>query len=45
MNERFTVRLRKAVHVFCAGHFITLTADLTAAAVYILLRSGRLLAG
>lgn len=28
MNERFTVRLRKAVHVFCAGHFITLTDDL-----------------
>ncbi len=27
-NERFTVRLRKAVHVFCAGHFITLTDDL-----------------
>ena len=28
MNERFQVRLRKAVHVFCAGHFITLTDDL-----------------
>ena len=28
MNERFTVRLRKAVHVFCAGHFITLTDEL-----------------
>lgn len=28
MHERFTVRLRKAVHVFCAGHFITLTDDL-----------------
>ena len=28
MNERFSVRLRKAVHVFCAGHFITLTDDL-----------------
>jgi 6-pyruvoyltetrahydropterin/6-carboxytetrahydropterin synthase len=28
MNERFHVRLRKAVHVFCAGHFITLTDDL-----------------
>ena len=28
MNERYTVRLRKAVHVFCAGHFITLTDDL-----------------
>ena len=27
MNERFSVRLRKAVHVFCAGHFITLTDD------------------
>ena len=27
-NERFAVRLRKAVHVFCAGHFITLTDDL-----------------
>ena len=27
-HERFTVRLRKAVHVFCAGHFITLTDDL-----------------
>jgi 6-pyruvoyltetrahydropterin/6-carboxytetrahydropterin synthase len=28
MNERFSVRLRKAVHVFSAGHFITLTDDL-----------------
>ena len=28
MNERFEVRLRKAVHVFCAGHFITLTDTL-----------------
>jgi len=28
MNERYTVRLRKAVHVFCAGHFITLTDEL-----------------
>jgi 6-pyruvoyltetrahydropterin/6-carboxytetrahydropterin synthase len=28
MNERFQVRLRKAVHVFCAGHFITLTDDI-----------------
>lgn len=28
VDERFTVRLRKAVHVFCAGHFITLTDDL-----------------
>jgi 6-pyruvoyltetrahydropterin/6-carboxytetrahydropterin synthase len=27
-QERFQVRLRKAVHVFCAGHFITLTDDL-----------------
>ena len=27
MNERFEVRLRKAVHVFSAGHFITLTDD------------------
>jgi 6-pyruvoyltetrahydropterin/6-carboxytetrahydropterin synthase len=27
-DERFVVRLRKAVHVFCAGHFITLTDDL-----------------
>ena len=27
-DERFTVRLRKAVHVFCAGHFITLTDEL-----------------
>jgi 6-pyruvoyltetrahydropterin/6-carboxytetrahydropterin synthase len=26
--DRYTVRLRKAVHVFCAGHFITLTDDL-----------------
>jgi 6-pyruvoyltetrahydropterin/6-carboxytetrahydropterin synthase len=28
MSERFHVRMRKAVHVFCAGHFITLTDDL-----------------
>lgn len=28
MNDRYSVRLRKAVHVFCAGHFITLTDDL-----------------
>jgi 6-pyruvoyltetrahydropterin/6-carboxytetrahydropterin synthase len=28
MNERFQVRMRKAVHVFCAGHFITLTDDI-----------------
>lgn len=28
MPERFTVRLRKAVHVFCAGHFITLNDTL-----------------
>lgn len=27
-DERFTVRLRKAMHVFCAGHFITLTDDI-----------------
>lgn len=27
-NERFQVKLRKAVHVFCAGHFITLADDL-----------------
>lgn len=26
--ERYTVRMRKAVHVFSAGHFITLTDDL-----------------
>ncbi len=26
--DRYTVRLRKAVHVFCAGHFITLADDL-----------------
>lgn len=26
--ERYSVRLRKAVHVFCAGHFITLTDTL-----------------
>ena len=26
-TERFHVRLRKAVHVFCAGHFITLSDD------------------
>jgi 6-pyruvoyltetrahydropterin/6-carboxytetrahydropterin synthase len=24
MTERYEVRMRKAVHVFCAGHFITL---------------------
>ena len=28
MRDTFEVRLRKAVHVFCAGHFITLTDDL-----------------
>jgi 6-pyruvoyltetrahydropterin/6-carboxytetrahydropterin synthase len=28
MTDRFEVRLRKAVHVFSAGHFITLTDDL-----------------
>ena len=28
MTERFEVQLRKAVHVFAAGHFITLTDDL-----------------
>jgi 6-pyruvoyltetrahydropterin/6-carboxytetrahydropterin synthase len=28
VTERFEVRLRKAVHVFSAGHFITLTNDL-----------------
>ncbi|MFM8414234.1 MAG: 6-pyruvoyl trahydropterin synthase family protein [Planctomycetota bacterium] len=28
MTERYEVQLRKAVHVFCAGHFITLTDDL-----------------
>jgi 6-pyruvoyltetrahydropterin/6-carboxytetrahydropterin synthase len=28
MHEHFEVRLRKAMHVFCAGHFITLTDDL-----------------
>jgi 6-pyruvoyltetrahydropterin/6-carboxytetrahydropterin synthase len=28
MNEHFQVSMRKAVHVFCAGHFITLTDDL-----------------
>lgn len=27
MTERHEVRLRKAVHVFCAGHFITLADD------------------
>lgn len=27
-HDRFTVRLRKAVHVFCAGHFITLSDQL-----------------
>jgi 6-pyruvoyltetrahydropterin/6-carboxytetrahydropterin synthase len=28
MSERYHVRLRKAVHVFCAGHFITLSDEL-----------------
>jgi 6-pyruvoyltetrahydropterin/6-carboxytetrahydropterin synthase len=28
MTEHHEVRLRKAVHVFCAGHFITLADDL-----------------
>jgi 6-pyruvoyltetrahydropterin/6-carboxytetrahydropterin synthase len=28
MHERYEVRLRKAAHVFSAGHFITLTDDL-----------------
>jgi 6-pyruvoyltetrahydropterin/6-carboxytetrahydropterin synthase len=28
MNDRYEVRLRTAVHVFCAGHFITLADDL-----------------
>jgi 6-pyruvoyltetrahydropterin/6-carboxytetrahydropterin synthase len=28
MNDRYQVRLRKAAHVFCAGHFITLADDL-----------------
>ena len=28
MTEHYEVRLRKAVHVFAAGHFITLTDDL-----------------
>ncbi|MGI9178841.1 MAG: 6-pyruvoyl trahydropterin synthase family protein [Pirellulales bacterium] len=28
MNETYEVRLRKAVHVFSAGHFITLSDDL-----------------
>ena len=28
MTERFQVKLRKAVHVFCAGHFITLNDEL-----------------
>ena len=28
MTERYAVRMRKAVHVFCAGHFITLTDTL-----------------
>lgn len=27
-TERYEVRLRKAVHVFCAGHFITLSDEL-----------------
>lgn len=28
MTDRYQVQLRKAVHVFCAGHFITLADDL-----------------
>jgi 6-pyruvoyltetrahydropterin/6-carboxytetrahydropterin synthase len=28
MTERYDVQLRKAVHVFSAGHFITLTDDI-----------------
>lgn len=28
MIDRYQVRMRKAVHVFCAGHFITLTDTL-----------------
>ena len=28
MTDRYEVQLRKAVHVFCAGHFITLADDL-----------------
>ena len=28
MTDRYQVKLRKAVHVFCAGHFITLADDL-----------------
>jgi 6-pyruvoyltetrahydropterin/6-carboxytetrahydropterin synthase len=28
MTDRHQVQLRKAVHVFCAGHFITLADDL-----------------
>ena len=28
MTDRYAVRMRKAVHVFCAGHFITLTDTL-----------------
>lgn len=28
MSDRYQVKLRKAVHVFCAGHFITLADDL-----------------
>lgn len=28
MNDHYRVRMRKAVHVFCAGHFITLTDTL-----------------
>jgi 6-pyruvoyltetrahydropterin/6-carboxytetrahydropterin synthase len=28
MTERYEVQLRKAVHVFSAGHFITLTDDI-----------------
>lgn len=28
MNDRYAVHMRKAVHVFCSGHFITLTDTL-----------------
>jgi 6-pyruvoyltetrahydropterin/6-carboxytetrahydropterin synthase len=28
MTEHYAVRMRKAMHVFCAGHFITLTDTL-----------------
>lgn len=28
MTDRYAIRMRKAVHVFCAGHFITLTDTL-----------------